>query len=187
MALTGILHPVFAQQNRRPTETRTGKEYSFKDNLWYGGFFGVGLGSSNTSSVFSFNLSPMVGYKIVPFFSMGPRVGVNYTYLKIRGVSVFNLFDTEVALFGRIHVFRGFFLQGEIGTRSDQYVETDGFNFFKVRRNRPLTAIGIGHNFGGGRGGLGQEIAILYDFYIGSDINTFENPWQYRFAFTYGF
>lgn len=133
----GIPLPAFAQI-RRSTESRTGKEYSLKDYLWYGGFFGLGLGGGGFSSVFSINLSPMVGYKILPPFSIGPRVGITYTYQKIQGVRAFNLFDTEVALFGRLHIFRGFFIHGEIGTRSDQYVETNGTDFRKTSRTRPV-------------------------------------------------
>ncbi len=187
MALLATTHSALAQKNRRPTESRTGKEYSLKDNLWYGGFFGLGFGGGTGSSAFGINLSPMVGYKILPPLSVGPRVGVGYTYQKIQGVRAFNLFDTEVAIFARLHVFRGFFLHGEIGTRSDQYIETNGIDFIKASRTRPLQVAGIGYNFSGGRGGFGQEIAILYDFFIGNDINSFENPWQYRFAITYGF
>ncbi len=187
LALLATAHSAFAQKNRRPTESRTGKEYSLKDNLWYGGFFGLGFGGGVGSSAFGINLSPMVGYKILPPLSVGPRVGVGYTYQKIQGVRAFNLFDTEVAVFARLHVFQGFFLHGEIGTRSDQYIETNGIDFTKTSRTRPLQVAGIGYNFSGGRGGFGQEIAILYDFFIGNDINSFENPWQYRFAITYGF
>ncbi len=173
-------------QRRRPNEPAN-TDNPFADKLWYGGFFGLGFGGTGFSSTFSINLSPMVGYKVLPPLSLGPRLGVQYTYQKFQGVRAFNLFDFEIALFVRVHVFRGFFLHGELGSRSDNFIEFDGVNYTIFRRGRPVQNLGAGYNFSRGRGGFGQEVAILYDFYIGGDINTFENPWQYRFAITYGF
>ncbi len=186
LALLLVL-PVSAQSRRQGERRTTAKDSPFKDKLWYGGFFGLGFGSDGFTSSFSINVSPMVGYKILPPLSIGPRVGVGYNYFRIRGVRNFNLFDFEIAAFARLRVYRGFFLHGEIGSLTDQYVETNGVDFNRRARTRPAQYAGIGYNFSGGRGGFGQEISILYDFYIGSDINSFENPWQYRFAFTYGF
>jgi hypothetical protein len=179
--------PSAVGQSRRPGTGRSSSESPFAERLWYGAFLGLGFGGTGFSSTFGMNVSPMVGYKILPAFSVGPRIGIDYTYQKFQGIKAFNLFDVELALFARLHVFRGFFLQGEIGTRSDQYLETDGIAFAKRTRTRPVQMAGIGYNFSGGRGGFGQEIAILYDFFVGSDIYSIENPWQYRIAFTYGF
>lgn len=164
---------------------------SFKDHLWYGG--GLNLGFSAGSdifgrnySVFGFGISPMVGYKIIGPLSAGPRLSVFYTSQKYTGIGTYNLFDVELSLFARVRVYKGFFIQGEVGTLSDQYVYFDGA-YGKGTRTRPSQYLGAGYNFANGEGGIGQEIAIMYDFYVGSDINAFENPWQYRFAFTYGF
>lgn len=170
------------------------KDSPFKDKLWYGG--GVNLGFSGGTdifgrnfSIFGFGLSPMVGYKIVGPLSAGPRLSVFYTSQKYTGLRTFNLFDVELSLFARVRVFRGFFIQGEIGTLSDQYLYSFGGSrdIEKGTRTRPSQYIGAGYNFSNGAGGFGQEIAIMYDFYVGNDINAFENPWQYRLAFTYGF
>lgn len=160
---------------------------AFKDRLWYGGGLTLGFSGSNNSSVFAFGISPMVGYKIIDQISVGPRISALYTYQKIPLVASFNMFDFELSAFVRFRVYQGFFIQGELGYISDQYIYQDQFGFGKDTRNRTAEYIGIGYNFANGQGGWGQEIAIMYDLSVGSDINSFETPWQYRLAFTYGF
>jgi len=161
---------------------------AFKDRLWYGGGLSLGFSGSNNSSLFGFGVSPMVGYKIIEQISVGPRVSVMYTYQKYTGLGSFNMFDLELSMFARFRVYQGFFIQGEIGYISDQYIFQDqSFNLNKATRNRTAEYLGIGYNFANGQGGWGQEIAIMYDFFIGNDINSYENPWQYRLVFTYGF
>ncbi len=161
---------------------------AFKDRLWYGGGLTLGFSGGSGYSLFAFGVSPMVGYKIVGPLSAGPRVSALYTSQKYPGIQTFNLFDVEVSLFARVRVFRGLFFQGELGTLSDQYIYEDNLGQLgKGTRTRPAQYVGLGYNFSNGNGGVGQEIAIMYDFYIGNDINAFEQPWQYRLAFTYGF
>lgn len=168
------------------------KDSAFKDKLWYGGGFNLGFSGGTdvfgrSFSVFGLGLSPMVGYKIIGPLSAGPRLSVFYSSQKYAGIGTFNLFDVELSLFARVRVFRGLFIQGEVGTLSDQYVYLDSFGYGKGTRTRPSQYLGVGYNFSNGAGGIGQEIAVMYDFYVGGDINAFENPWQFRFAFTYGF
>ncbi|MBK9337759.1 MAG: hypothetical protein IPM98_14870 [Lewinellaceae bacterium] len=159
----------------------------FRDRLWYGGGLSLGFAGGSGVSVFGFGISPMVGYKIIGPLSAGPRLSVFYTSQKYTGIGTYNLFDVELSLFARVRVYKGFFIQGEVGTLSDQYVFFDGSGYGKGTRTRPSQYLGVGYNFSNGAGGLGQEISIMYDFYVGGDINAIENPWQYRFAFTYGF
>ncbi|MBK8967642.1 MAG: hypothetical protein R3D58_07875 [Saprospiraceae bacterium] len=162
---------------------------SFKDRLWYGGGLTLGFSGGSGYSLFAFGLSPMVGYKVVGPLSVGPRLSVLYTSQKFPGIQTFNLFDVELSVFARVKIYRGLFLQGELGSLSDQYIFQDNFNgqLGKGTRTRPAQYVGLGYNFSNGNGGVGQEIAIMYDFYVGNDINSYEQPWQYRLAFTYGF
>ena len=163
-------------------------DYSLKDHLWYGGGIGLGFGSGFGYSQFGFGISPMVGYKIIGPLSMGPRISIDYTSVKYQGLGTYNLFDVELSLFARVKVFKGLFVQGEIGTVTDQYLGQDNTgNLEKVKRTRPAQYVGVGYNFSNGEGGFGQEISIMYDFYIASDINAIENPCQYRFAITFVF
>ncbi len=162
---------------------------SFKDRLWYGGGLTLGFQGGSGYSLFAFGLSPMVGYKVVGPLSIGPRLSVLYTSQKFPGIQTFNLFDVELSVFARVKIYRGFFVQGELGSLSDQYVFQDNFNgqLGKGTRTRSAQYVGLGYNFSNGNGGFGQEIAVMYDFYVGNDINSYEQPWQYRIAFTYGF
>lgn len=160
---------------------------SFKDRLWYGGGLTLGFSGGSGYSLFAFGISPMVGYKVVGPLSVGPRLSILYTSQKYPGIKSFNLFDVELSLFARVKVYKGFFIQGELGTISDQYVYLIGNDLAKGTQTRPAQYVGLGYNFSNGNGGWGQELSIMYDFYIASDINAYEQPWQYRLSFTYGF
>ncbi len=160
---------------------------NLKEHLWYGGGLALGFYGGSGYSEFDFGLSPMVGYKIIGPLSAGPRVSVLYSSLKFPGLKAYNLFDVELSLFARVRVFKGLFIQGEIGTVSDQYIYQDFQGYGKGKRTRPAQYIGLGYNFANGEGGPGQEIAVMYDFYVANDVNAYEQPWQYRIAFTFGF
>lgn len=175
-----------------PKKKKKKGDSKFKDHLWYGGGLSLGFSAGqdffgNNYSVFGFGISPMVGYKIVGPLSVGPRVSILYTSQKYTGIKTFNLFDLELAMFARVRIFKGLFFQGELGMVSDQYPYVDNTGYQKGTRTRPAQNLGLGYNFSNGEGGMGQEIAIMYDIYIGNDINSYEQPWQYRIAFTYGF
>ena len=87
----------YAQQSNRVTAER------FGDHLWYGGNIGIGFQSFNNSSSFFFGVFPMVGYKITQDFSVGPRIGILYQYLRIRGL------DTRIYNFHPIELSGGIF------------------------------------------------------------------------------
>ncbi|MEZ4919668.1 MAG: hypothetical protein R2792_11260 [Saprospiraceae bacterium] len=172
--------PAQAQTNRNP-------EGDFKSNLWYG--FGVGIGFSgfNGSSQFGFGVSPMVGYKFLGPLSIGPRASVFYSATKVQGYQTLHTVDTELGAFLRGRVYRGFFLQGEVSTEWLQ--EPDDFSGNKITKRtyqRGNQLIGAGYNFGSG-GDWSSEISILYNVAAANDIYSNQNPWDYRFSFTYRF
>lgn len=175
------------KKKKKKKKKKSDSDYSLKDHLWYGGGVGLGFGSGFGYSQFGFSLSPMVGYKIFGPLSMGPRISIDYTSTKVQGVGTYNLFDVELSLFARVKIFKGLFAQGEIGTISDKYLYEDSNGLNTGTRTRPAQYVGLGYNFSNGEGGFGQEISIMYDFYIASDINAYETPWQYRFGITWGF
>ncbi|MCC6413678.1 MAG: hypothetical protein IT270_18630 [Saprospiraceae bacterium] len=160
----------------------------FKSHLWYGGGVSLGFGASNGGSSFGFGLSPMVGYKIIEQISVGPRLNVYFSSYKEQGYETLNLFNTELGAFLRGRVFRGLFIQGEISNEWGQepyYAAPPKYE--KVGYQRFNQYLGGGYNFGNGMGGFGSEIGIFYNFAVGSDINSYENPWDYRFVFTWRF
>lgn len=177
----------YFKKKKKKKKKKGDSDYSFKDHLWFGGGIGLGFGSGFGYSQFAFGVSPMAGYKIIGPLSVGPRISIDYSSVKYTGVGTYNLFDVELSAFARVKIFKGLFVQGELGTVTDQYLEPDINKYVKVKRTRPAQYVGLGYNFSNGEGGFGQEIAIMYDFYVGNDVNSYENPWQYRFAITFGF
>jgi len=163
-------------------------EYKFKDHLWFGAGLSLGFAGTSGASIFGIGISPMVGYKIVGPLSAGPRLSVLFTSEKYSGYKAFNLFDVELSLFARVRVFKGLFVQGEIGTVSDQQIVGNQLGQpVKNTLTRPAQYLGIGYNFTNGQGGGGQEIAIMYDFYVADDLYASQTPFQIRVAFTFGY
>lgn len=193
--------PLSAQLRERPSSRERPEPKTFKDNLWYGGSFGLGLGGGQNFTQFNVGIFPMVGYKVVPWFSVGPRLGVDYSYYKAPGVNPStgafrngvstNVFGFYAGLFARAKIYRWIFAQAEYGMDMGAYPEIDGFGrlivndrFKAVKRqiNQEQGLLGIGYNSGGV---LATEILLLYDFLVPE--NSFINPWNYRFGFTYNF
>lgn len=199
MLLLLTANAVFAQRSRdreQPEEKETVKKKdsdkekgSFKSHLWYGGNLGLNFYGFNGGNVFFIGVSPMVGYKIIEPLSVGPRVSVNYTSLKYPGYKALSLVDTEIGAFLRFRAFRGFFLQGEVSnTWSQQPGEFQSNNTLsKYSIQRFNQYLGAGYNFGNGEGGVGSEIGVFYNFAIASDINSYQNPLDFRFGFTWLF
>jgi hypothetical protein len=172
--------PAQAQTNRNP-------EGDFNSNLWYGFGLGIGFSGYNGGSQFGIGVSPMVGYKFLGPLSVGPRASVFYTATKVQGYQTLNTVDTELGLFLRGLVFRGFFLQGEVSTEWIQEADDLVGNMITKRSfQRGNQRIGAGYNFGSG-GPWSSELSILYNVAVANDINSSRVPWDYRFSFTYRF
>lgn len=157
---------------------------ALKSKIWYGGGIQLGFNSYFGSNVFSFGLSPMVGYKIIEQISVGPRVEMTYASVKQSGYKAVSLFDVDAGVFVRFRVFRGLFLQGELS--NEWYQEALSGSEEKLKNQRFNQRLGAGWNFGSGQGG-GSEIGVFYNFAIADDVNSYENPLGYRFGFTWNF
>lgn len=168
---------------------------TFKDRLWYGGGFGLGFVGGNQTSQFNMGISPMVGYKIIPWFSVGPRLGIDYTYYKapstLGRVASTNIFSFYTGVFARAKIFRGIFAQGEYGVTFGKLPYLDGFGRLVVDNNNKVVKdqvtqesglVGLGYNSGGL---FATELVLLYDVLVPED--SYQNPWNFRFGFTYRF
>jgi hypothetical protein len=193
LALLAAAVPASAQRRDDDDDDRERRESrTLRDRIWFGGGIGLGFSSFNGQSAFGIGISPMAGYKLLPTLSIGPRVAINYTAQKVPGIQTFHLFDTEAGAFVRWRVWRGLFLQGEI---SNEWLQLpyQGFDdqgrviYFKETTQRGNQYAGIGWNSSRGEGGVGTEIAIFYNFAVANDINSYEQPWDYRFAITWRF
>ncbi len=178
-----------AQQRERPMPK------TLKDKIWYGGSFGLGLAGSQGFTQFNLGLFPMVGYKIIPWFSVGPRLGFDYNYYK--GTSVLgkpasaNVFSFYAGAFMRTKLYWGVFAQGEYGVDLGKFPEVDQFGRLNVDVNnkvikrsvtRESGLVGLGYNSGGK---FASEILLLYNLLEPEDSQF--SPWNYRLGFTYNF
>lgn len=172
----------FAQSKKKSSQSSSS---DFASHLWYGGGLTLGFSGGGSSSVFQFGLAPQVGYKIVEPLSVGPRVSFLFGSYKQTGFPATSLFNIDVGGFLRYRIFQGLFFQGELS--NEWYQEVYYGTTEKDNKTRFNQRIGGGYNFGGGRGGAGSEIAIMYNFAIANQLNTAYNPMEYRFVFTWGF
>jgi hypothetical protein len=174
-------------QYRRVRERE--KEEKKEDNklaskIWYGGGVNIGFGGFNGTSTFALGLSPMVGYRVVGPLSVGPRFAFDFISYKRRGFPSENLTSYDLGVFARVRVFQGLFLQGEVSNQ--WYQDLDPLAFVKFNDQRVNRRLGAGWNFGQ-PGGAGSEISVLYNFSLANEINTWQNPIEYRFGFTWKF
>lgn len=158
------------------------EETSFQDKLWYGANLQLGGGFLFGGSTFGVGFAPMVGYKVIGPLSVGPRASLFFQTYKEVGSRAINLFDTGLSGFARCKVFRGLFVQGELGQEWNQVGIGGGV---KETTSRPAQVIGAGWNNGGG--GFSSEFGAFYNFAIANDINTGQSPLEIRFGFTYKF
>lgn len=148
--------------------------------FWYGAGGGLNFGSFNGSNLFIVSLSPMVGYKLTPEFSIGPRAELSYIHSRAnnRGaVTKENYFDYGIGVFTRYKVFKQFFAHAEYQIENARS-RTIGVDDRETRNN---FFFGGGYSSGGQ---VGYEISILWNFL---DDDTIDIPIDYRIAFTYNF
>lgn len=174
-----------AQVRSRSAQKSKKEPLTFKERLWYGANLqlGGGLGFGGSGS-FGLGLAPMVGYKIIEQISVGPRLSASLQTYKQAGYKATTLFDTGLSGFVRGRVFRGLFLQGEVGAQwNQQLADPVGNRFTKVTTQRPNQVVGAGWN--NARGGFSTEIGAFYNFSVANDLYTSNSPWEFRFGFTW--
>jgi hypothetical protein len=113
-----------------------------------------------------------------------------FTVQKVQGFKAANLWSVETNGFARLRLFRGLFIQGEIGQGWDQIP----IGFDNVTREWTIETlsqfnryVGAGYNWGQGMGGVSSEISLMYNITVANDENAYRNPIDYRFAFTWWF
>jgi hypothetical protein len=167
------------EEDRRET-------YRFTDQLWYGGSFVIGYSGGTFESLFQIGISPMIGYKLTPNFSFGPRFSYVYSHYRQRignDVDKFNYGTYALGIFSRYKVIPAVFAHLEWSYQSDVV----GFNINDepIRRNRGIPYIGLGYLSGGGERRTGYEILALYN--LNAEDNLVQGPFSFRVGFTYNF
>jgi len=154
--LNGIAQPDDDYVNARPSNEKAKEnmnDLTRRERTVVGGSLGLGLSSSNGTSMFYGALTPLVGYRISENFSAG--VGVDYTYYKTQLYQ--EQFYAGIA-WARLGLISGLFACAEIDV-----VNAPVYTLRGVKRETfPLMLVGGGVSQGIGHG-LGTYFQILYD------------------------
>lgn len=164
-------------------EKRAPQEERFIDNLWFGGGVQLGYQANNAVSLFTIGLSPMVGYKVTPNVSFGPRISVNYNAFRCEANDVKSNYMTwEAGLFGRLKVFNQFFVHGEYSLENRRLI----FQCAEpTKQIRSMPYLGVGYT-SGFPGGAGSEILLLFRLRRDGDA-IIEPPYVIRAGFNFNF
>jgi hypothetical protein len=136
---------------------------SFADNLWFGTGAQLAFQGGNNTSFFQIGLSPIVGYKINNFLSVGPRGSFAYNRYKEdfgNGEFKANFVTWSAGAFARTKIVFPFFAHVEYSLLNE--VQNFDGNGDPVRSTRAIPFLGGGISQGGQDGGAGYEILILF-------------------------
>ncbi|MFK5856808.1 MAG: hypothetical protein QM503_11800 [Bacteroidota bacterium] len=151
----------------------TANKVKVRENPWFAGGM---IGGSFSNNGGSFEISPLVGYKVTEDFHVGSRI--TYIYSKYYGKS-YN--DFGGSLFARHRFLDFLFGHVEYEVLSVQYVNV---NFEDERRT--INSLFIGGGLFQSMGGRGfATIAILYNV-LESEYSPYTNP-VIRIGFGVGF
>ena len=179
-----------AQRQGRGQDNERVRGEGFPQFLWVGGGFNLGFTGSNDISIFQIGISPMAGYKITEQFSVGPRVSLQYSYMRARNfngtVENKHPLSYGIAAFARHRIFRQIFAHVEYEYSDQAWAGFNGSGSFDVQRfQQDNVYIGGGYSSGFP---VAYEILLLYnanqrDYVLG----PVQNPISIRFGFTYNF
>ena len=184
-----------AQKKGKKKSSKTDEYFDdsgFKNKLWYGGSFTLGVAGGNNESQFSIGLTPMVGYKLIEeYLSTGPRAGFTFNSYRVRfnnsTVIKGNATSYTLGWFARVrplpNVFPNIFAHFEYEYENAGVVYLDGSGGTEVERfNFNNNYIGIGYNSGGT---WAYEIVGLYNVNVPD--NSAASPVSFRFGITHKF
>lgn len=185
------LLPTDVQAQRREKS----KSPAFSERLWYGGNLGLGFSSSNLGgglqgNIFFLGVSPMVGYKLNDWLSVGPRAELQWYTGRYREfgsgpIYRYNVLNLGGGLFTRAKVYRQFFVHAEYGAIQYSFAESIDYQNNRINIGKEWVEqmlIGAGLSFGGP---FASELYILYDVLAPDD--SIELPIVFRYGFTYNF
>ncbi|MEM6769016.1 MAG: hypothetical protein AAF597_00410 [Bacteroidota bacterium] len=162
--------------------------------IWWGTGAILGFNSNNFESIFRIGLTPIVGYKINNFLSVGPRGSLVYTAYRQsfgNGVPDFksNFLEWSVGPFARAKVFN-FGAGGNQIFVHAEYNLTNEVNAFDanndpIRRTRAIPFLGGGLSQGGGPGAPGFEILVLFRLSSADQIG--DRPFELRTGLNFNF
>lgn len=159
------------------------KSSELLQKLWFGGGFGLGFSGSGNISAFNLALAPMVGYKITPNFSVGPRIGFQFSYFRARDfngdVDSATPLSVAFGIFSRYKIYRFLFAHAEYEIENEAFpiITSTGLEVERLTQNNVY--IGLGYNESG------YELLLLYN--LNEDPNSINVPISLRAGFTWNF
>ncbi len=191
------------KKKKKKTEQKMDSGFQWQRDLWFGAGGTLNFGGNNFAREFIIGITPMVGYKVTPWLSAGPRFEVTYNTgrydLGNGEITTLNMVDYGAGLFARakspfgIYAHVEYFVQGDefplntAGTRLigndlpsidlNGKIETD-------RESIDAAFIGLGYN-SSGFSKWGYEIQLNYNVLAPED--TVNLPIDLRFGVTYNF
>ncbi len=167
---------------------------NFKRKLWFGGGVTFRFSGGQNLSIFEGGLSPMVGYKITDKLSVGPRVGFNYSRIKLvenNRIYIVEPLSLNGGVFARYKFLNMLFAHVEYERFSEESVDPNNDGFIELDQDGEIYTERIGSNnayvgLGYTSGGLiGYEIVLLYN--VLEPQNSLQTPFSFRAGFTYKF
>jgi len=159
---------------------------TFSSNLWFGAGAQLGFSGGNNQSFFQIGLSPIVGYKLNNFLSVGPRGSFAFNSFRFRtnlGDQRENFFTWSAGAFTRARIFGQFFAHAEYSLINERQRSLRTGELESVTRAIPFLGGGISQ--GGGVGAPGFEVMILFRL-SGTD-RIGDSPFEFRSGLNYNF
>ena len=175
-----------AQSLTRSTDKEK-KVSSSNRRIWYGGNVPLGLGFGS-STLIQFGLSPMLGYKLTPDFSVGPRAGFLYSYYSQRlingQVERVQPLSWSAGIFSRYKFVDRFFVHAEYEYANEAvpYYTSNGFEVQRYNANNLHLGLGL---LQGGGGAMRSEILLLYN--VNPSPLSSKSPLSLRFGLNWHF
>ena len=181
------------KKKKKKKKTEQTSDYRLQDHLWYGAGGTLNFQGSNFGNVFAIGITPMVGYKITPWLSAGPRLELTYIMLREdfgnSRIVTGNQVDYGAGVFTRLKSPFGIYGHLEYFVKNDEYISGNPVgNENKYQTDRELVNaayIGLGYNSKNGFSKWGYEIQLNYD--VLAPENTVNLPIDLRVGLTYNF
>lgn len=160
-------------------------------DIWYGAGLILDYQSRLNRSLFRIGITPIIGYKLNNFLSVGPRGSVIYNAFGAdsqQGRLTSRHWDYSIGAFTRARVWRGIFAQAEYSLLSDVLLtsvdpQTNRFN--QIRQTRGVPFLGAGFSQGGGPNALGFEISVMFRLTQPDRLN--DSSFEIRTGMNYNF
>ncbi len=197
-----------AQRSKKKKKKKDTTDEYFDDSgslagkLWYGSDITLNfprVGISDGSNVYqgngiNFGLAPMVGYKVTPNFSVGPKAEIIYHHASYDYSSPLNPTNRELKLnavdygigaFARFMFLQAYFIQAEYQMKN--IAEPFAINNVELQieslrewQSHPYLGVGYASMLAGN---LGLQVSLLWDF--GREFSSSSVPIDYRIGLNY--